>query len=272
MGNKVTLSIIIPVFKYVQNGKFLSQLLDRINNQKESQFNIIDVILINDSPEYELESIFEYNKANFDIKIINNTKNQGQAYSRNIGYSISKGDYLHFIDQDDLLDLSFYSNITHINDINITNCYLFNENNVVIHMRKNKQLILKHCKKISSLKSFLIFDNIVLSPGQLIVKRNILNIVSGFPLLKNYGSDDYGFMFNLTKYDIKYSYSSKANFYHRLHVNQGKNILNMTASKNEFIQNYIVNQSIFKHLCLLNFFPINVIKKFLYLLFYNRLT
>jgi glycosyltransferase involved in cell wall biosynthesis len=272
MGNKVTLSIIIPVFKYVQNGKFLSQLLDRINNQKESQFNIIDVILINDSPEYELESIFEYNKANFDIKIINNTKNHGQAYSRNTGYSISKGDYLHFIDQDDLLDLSFYSNITHIHDINITNCYLFNENNVIIHMRKNKQLILKHCKKITSLKPFLIFDNIVLSPGQLIVKRNILNIVGGFPLLKNYGSDDYGFMFNLTKYDIKYSYSSKANFYHRLHVNQGKNILNMTASKNEFIQNYIVNQSIFKHLCLLNFFPINFIKKFLYLLFYNRLT
>ena len=133
-------------------------------------------------------------------------------------------------------------------------------------------MILKNCKKIATLKPFLIFDNIVLSPGQLIIKRNILNIAGGFPLLKNYGSDDYGFMFKLTKFDLKYSYFSKAYFYHRLHVNQGKNILNMTASKNEFIKNYIVNQSIFKHLCLLNIFPINYIKKVLYLLFYNRLT
>lgn len=272
MENKHSLSIIIPVYKYLQNGKYLLELLNRIHNQSESLFNIIEIILINDSPEYLLESIFENIDSNLNIKIINNTKNQGQAFSRNAGFEISKGDYLHFIDQDDLIDGSFYSNITNIKDINIANCYLFNENNTVLHMKKSKQIILKHYTKISSLKPFLIFDNLVLSPGQIIIKRNILNIAGGFPLLKNYGSDDYGFMFKLCNHCFEYSFTLNANFYHRLHESQGKNILNMTASKNEFINTYVDNNAIFKRLCLADFFPINVFKKILYTFFYNRLA
>jgi len=272
MANKYTLSVIIPVFKYLQNGKYLTDLLYRIQNQSESKFNIIEVILINDSPEYKLESIFEPIDIDIKIKIINNEKNFGQAFSRNIGKSIAKGDYLHFIDQDDLIDFDFYSNISQVNDLIFANCYLFNDFKTVLHMKNSKQKLLSIFKKVSSLKFFLIFDNIILSPGQMIIKRNIFNVAGDFPLLNNFGSDDYGFMYIISNLPINYTFSKKSFFYHRLHDNQGKNILNMVASKKEFLKNYKDENIIFKKLCLIDIFPINFIKKASYLFFYNRLV
>lgn len=272
MLNKFTLSVIIPVYNYIENGKYLNELLERLKKQTQSNFNILEIILVNDSPEYKLEEIFDSSDIGINVIIVNNNKNQGQAFSRNVGSSIARGDFLHFIDQDDLIDTTFYSSITNVVDINITNCFLFNENNMVLHMKKSKQLILKYCNKISTLKPFLIFDNIVLSPGQLIISKNVLNIIGGFPVLKNYGSDDYGFMFKLANNRFNYCYAFNANFFHRLHPNQGKNILNMKASKDEYINEYVVKELVFKKLCLANYFPINFFKKALYLLFYNRLA
>jgi glycosyltransferase involved in cell wall biosynthesis len=250
----------------------LSELLIKIKGQSESIFNIIEIILVNDSPEYKLESIFETIEIDIEVKIINNEKNYGQAFSRNTGKTIAKGEYLHFIDQDDLIDIDFYANIPKVYDIIFANCYLFNNRKTVLHMRKIKQKLLSLFKKLPSLKLFLIFDNIILSPGQMIINQNVFNLVGGFPILNNFGSDDYGFMYKISNFPINYTFSKNSNFYHRLHDNQGKNFLNMTASKNEFFNKYVRNQTFFKQLCLVNFFPINFIKKFIYLLFYNRLT
>ena len=269
---KHSLSVIIPVFNYLQNGKYLTELLYRIQNQSESKFKIIEVILINDSPEYDLKSLLNYDEVELNLIFINNIKNYGQAFSRNVGIDISKGDFLHIIDQDDLIDFSFYANISNVEYLNITNCFLFNENHMIQHMKKTKLWILNFFKEIASLKPFLIFDNIVLSPGQLVINRIIFDKVGNFPILEKYGSDDYGFMFNLTYFSINYTFSKNSNFYHRLHENQGKNILNMTESKKEFLNNYIVKNSLFKKLCLINIFPFNIIKKISYLFFYNRLV
>jgi glycosyltransferase involved in cell wall biosynthesis len=272
MTNKYSLSIIIPVYKYLQNRKYVSELLCKIKGQEDSFFNIIEIILVNDSPEYKLESIFEPIEININIKIINNEKNFGQAFSRNIGKSIAKGDYLHFIDQDDLIDLDFYSNISQVNDLIFTNCYLFNDFKKVLHMKNSKQKLLSIFKKVPSLKFFLIFDNIILSPGQMIIKRNVFNVAGDFPLLNNFGSDDYGFMYKISNLPISYTFSKSSFFYHRLHDSQGKNILNMVASKKEFLNNYKAENIIFNKLCLIDIFPINFIKKASYLFFYNRLA
>jgi GT2 family glycosyltransferase len=271
MAQKHTLSIIIPIYKYEENCNYISELLIKINNQKESQFNIIEIILVNDSPDFKLESIFRSVYINIDIKIINNEKNCGQAFSRNIGKESSIGEYLHFIDQDDLIELDFYSNISNIKDIILANCYLFNESKSVLHMKYSKQIILSLFRNISSLKFFLIFDNIVLSPGQMIINRNVFDCIGDFPLLSNYGSDDYGFMYKLSFQSLEFSFSPKAFFYHRLHPSQGKNNLNMSASKIEFLNNYSIENTVFKKLCFYEAFPFNLFKKVAYLLFYNRL-
>jgi len=270
--NKNTLSIIIPCFDINSNFIFLRKLIHSIDNQKISDFEIIELILINDSPNQAIENLIDISLYKLNISIINNTHNHGQAFSRNLGSKLAKGQYLHFIDQDDLINLDFYSSIKNIDKIAFTSCILFNSEKSITHMRYLKQYFLKRFTRISNLRYFLIFDNIILSPGQMIIRKDIFRNIEGFPELKNYGSDDYGFMYKLSKSNYTYKFYDKAKFYHRLHQYQGKNILNMSNSKLEFFLVYEYKKSCFINLCKSNNFFISIIKKSIYLLFYNRLV
>ena len=124
---KKTLSIIIPCYKIDLNQLYLQQLLSRLSNQEDSKFSIIEVILINDSPNLSIEKFIKTDIFSFNIKIYNNSKNSGQAFSRNYGFEVSSGEYIHFIDQDDLLSSNFYASIQTLSDIIIANCQIFND-------------------------------------------------------------------------------------------------------------------------------------------------
>ena len=270
--NKYTLSIIIPCFEINKNYIFLRELLEVIDNQGASIFEIIELILVNDSPSVDIQNYIDKSIYNVNILFFSNYDNRGQAYSRNRGNELAKGEYLHFIDQDDLIGLDFYSSINKIHDVCFTNCILFNSRNSVNHMGLLKQYFLKRYYKVSHLRYFLIFDNIILSPGQMIIRKDIFEKIGPFPELLNYGSDDYGFMYNLSKSNYKYEFYDRAKFYHRLHEFQGKNVLNMSSSKLEFFFVYENGISLFINLCKSNNLFISIIKKIFYLLFYNRLV
>lgn len=268
---KHSLSIVIPCFNIIENDKYLNELLKKISDQKENIFYIQEIILVNDSPQFNLiDFIVEENKLD-KLKIITNNVNRGQAFSRNIGLNEVNSDFVHFIDQDDLIDEKFYSQILEVNDIIITNCFLFNQLRNRKHLKFTKDLFLSLFSKIKNLRFFLIFDNIVLSPGQIIIKKDVLVKINGFPILESYGSDDYGMMYNLSFTNLNYSYFKKSIFSHRLHEIQGKRFLDMNRSRNEFLTRYNKRNYFFNFLCRLNIFPFNLFKKVLYLLFYNRI-
>lgn len=269
---KKTLSIIVPCFQINKNHKFLNELLSNLDKQNSSIFQIIELFLINDSPEINIENFINVSRFNLNIRIFNNIINSGQAFSRNYGYEMAKGEFIHFIDQDDLIDLNFYSSIEEIDEIVFTNCILFNSKQSKSHMGFLKKFFLKKFTKISQLSFFLIFDNIILSPGQMIIRNDIFKNIGCFPLLKNYGSDDYGFMYFLAKSNYKYIFHEKALFFHRLHEFQGKNTLNMSKSKIEFFNKYVKEKSLFSMFCKTDLFFISSLKKILYLLFYNRIN
>jgi len=266
-----SLAVVIPCYNIIKNHTYLNELLNVLILQKKSIFYIKEIILINDSPEYNLEDyILDINRTE-KLKIINNKVNSGQAVSRNVGLRSITSEYVHFIDQDDLINDSFYYNIKELNDVIIANCFLFNEFKSCKHSRLIKDILLSRFHRIKSLSFLLIFDNIVLSPGQVIFKaRNLINI-NGFPELFNYGSDDYALMFNLSNTNFKYSYSINSFFYHRLHEVQGKRFLNMNSSKLEFLNNHARGNNLFILLCKIDFLFFSYLKKALYLMFYRRL-
>jgi glycosyltransferase involved in cell wall biosynthesis len=87
----------ISVIMAVYNGeKYLRQALDSILNQTQS---ISEIIVINDGSTDNTSEILNDYKSN--IKVINR-ENKGPAYSVNEGISISKNDWLCFLDADDL--------------------------------------------------------------------------------------------------------------------------------------------------------------------------
>lgn len=90
-------SVIIPVYN---SEKYINQCIDSVLDQT---YNNIELILINDgSTDNSLEILKKYKSKFSQIKIINQN-NSGVSYSRNIGLKTATGDYIMFIDSDDII-------------------------------------------------------------------------------------------------------------------------------------------------------------------------
>ena len=95
--NKPKVSIIIPIFNCENSIKFS---ISSIQNQRLKE---IEIILVNDfskdNSKYVIENMQKYERRIF---LINNNKNMGTLYSRNIGAMLAKGKYIFALDHDDM--------------------------------------------------------------------------------------------------------------------------------------------------------------------------
>lgn len=97
------ISIITPIY---EGNQYLNGYLKNISQAAEEFINIrgnsVEVVLVNDSPwevpEYDASLV-----QGFQLKVIENSRNFGIHKSRINGYRESTGDYIMFLDQDDLL-------------------------------------------------------------------------------------------------------------------------------------------------------------------------
>lgn len=89
------ISVIIPLYN---TENYIEETLHSILNQT---FSDIEVIIVNDgSTDRSLEIVNSIK----DNRIIAITQlNQGQSVARNRGYTMAKGDYIYFMDSDDIL-------------------------------------------------------------------------------------------------------------------------------------------------------------------------
>lgn len=93
------ISIIIPVYNAE---KYLNQTVESVTNQT---YKDIELIFINDcSADNSLGILEEFAQKDGRIKIISNEQNSGAAVSRNNGLAIAQGDYLLFLDADDIFE------------------------------------------------------------------------------------------------------------------------------------------------------------------------
>ena len=96
-NNNTLISVIIPYFK---KRLFILKTLNSILDQSHQNLEII--LIYDDTNLSDLNFIKKFIKKDKRIKIIINKKNIGVSKSRNLGIKKSKGDYLAFIDSDDL--------------------------------------------------------------------------------------------------------------------------------------------------------------------------
>lgn len=88
------------ITSFYHGNKYINQYIDMIKSLKLESDDSLEVIMVNDSPEEPL-ALPEY--GNIDIKVIVNEVNSGIHKARVNGLSHAKGDYVIFVDQDDLL-------------------------------------------------------------------------------------------------------------------------------------------------------------------------
>lgn len=103
-------SVIVPVYNVE---KYLSRCLDSIVSQS---FEEIEIICVNDGSTDNSPKILEAYK-NFDprIKIVNK-QNGGLSSARNAGLEVCSGEYILFVDSDDLLSTNAIERLCEVAD------------------------------------------------------------------------------------------------------------------------------------------------------------
>lgn len=95
--NSLPLSVIMPVY----NGqKYLEEAIHSVLNQTFKNF---ELLIIDDGSTDSSLKIIQSIK-DYRIRILKNEKNRGIAYTRNVGLKESKGEYLAWMDCDDLIE------------------------------------------------------------------------------------------------------------------------------------------------------------------------
>ena len=123
-------SVIIPVYN---TEEYLYECLDCLINQTLED---IEIICVEDkSGDNSLEILKEYSKKDDRIILMQNSSNQGQSISRNKGLAIAKGEYVTFLDSDDMVDEDAYEQLYKFaqdygHDLVVFNAVRFNDEGV----------------------------------------------------------------------------------------------------------------------------------------------
>lgn len=136
------ISVIVPVYNVEH---FLSECVDSIINQR---YNNLEILLIDDgSTDKSGEICDKYSKKDSRIKTIHQS-NKGLSGARNAALDIASGDYITFVDSDDIIESDMVSTmVNYIEDgIDIVACQLkrINENGEnlknVVDLNINKKI------------------------------------------------------------------------------------------------------------------------------------
>lgn len=119
----IRISFIIPCY----NGeKFIAACLDSIFAQGMLMTEF-EVICIDDASPDKMHKVVEAYMCKFNnIKYVRQNQNQGQGESRNVGLTIARGNYVWFVDNDDLIRENCLSEALYLCEINKLDALMFN--------------------------------------------------------------------------------------------------------------------------------------------------
>lgn len=182
------ISIIIPTYNYAQ---FITRALDSIYNQDINNNISCEIIIINDCSTDDTNQVIhnylkikKIKKININnqiiINIFNNLENQGAAVCRNKGITAATGDYIVFLDADDMLAENTINTICNFiiennkkPEIILTNHSNFtanDSNNIhIIHTNKNNKISDNYKQRFID---YLFKKSISVTAGSIIFHKN----------------------------------------------------------------------------------------------------
>ena len=151
MSDKL-ISVIIPVYN---TERYLADCLKSIVNQTYKNIEII--VVDNVSIDRSVAIAEEFKKNDNRIKIIKNASTHSAGYSRNVGFANSTGEYIWFIDSDDVAEPTFLEvmakKLSENENINIVQCCYtsfgeFGFSVIICHLMKQNFLQVKSFVKL----------------------------------------------------------------------------------------------------------------------------
>lgn len=186
-----TVSIITPFYK---GNKYLEQLLQTVekncaNLQREMPAVGIELILVNDSPQTSVE--IPEGKWSFPIKILKHEKNSGIHQARVTGLQNCNGNFIQFLDQDDVLTEDAI--VSQLNVLLPTSADMVVSNGYM-ETSKGSLRLLYQCQtqyeRICNLEYYLKSHNAIKSPGQCLIRRKSIPMEWEKYIMETNGSDD----------------------------------------------------------------------------------
>lgn len=217
MRSELDITVIIPFY---YGNKYMKRLLTSI----EQCSNLCDgktefeIIIVNDSPEEKVYIPHEFNKMN--IKIVVNHHNMGIQKTRINGLKYAHGGWILFLDQDDeLISDGFLKQIslTHCSDVVIGNgLYQYGESKKkIFHSYKEMRYLIQ-------LSRFIQIRNLIPSPGECLIKKEIIPTIWKDKPLKKNGADDWLLWIFLFKSNVCMNFNLECVYIHN--DTNGKNL------------------------------------------------
>ena len=161
------ISVVVPLYK---GKKFIKRIMEMISsNASQLCYRLnVELILINDYPQEKISCDFINSSPNFKLVICENKRNMGIHASRIAGFHNSKGKYILFLDQDDLIaDDYLLSQWQLISDADVVVCNGIQKNKLIYLNRKTQENILYIDEWIKGV-------NLIISPGQALIRKEAI--------------------------------------------------------------------------------------------------
>lgn len=180
------ISVIIPIYhgkKYIEEQiAQIEKAASYFSAHSQKSKKEIELLFINDAPDDPIEK--EYSSELIDIKVVNSEVNRGIHGARVYGISLAKGEYIHFLDQDDEISPRFYSSqLETIGDADLVYCRGYNGRQEIYNEDR--------CFEKSSYRDEILKRPPMISVGQALLRKNSIPSIWLSSILQNNGSDDY---------------------------------------------------------------------------------
>jgi glycosyltransferase involved in cell wall biosynthesis len=99
-SDKCQLSVVIPCYN---DGRYLPQAVESVLSQEAPRVEL-EILVVNDhsSDPHTLETFSRLQTAHREVRVLHNTGNSGPAAARNVGIAAARGEWIAFLDSDDV--------------------------------------------------------------------------------------------------------------------------------------------------------------------------
>ena len=202
------ISVIVPVYNAEE---YLEECLESIKNQT---YTNIEVILVNDgSTDGSKEICEQYCEKDNRFKLVNQ-ENQGQSVARNLGVAESVGQFIMFVDSDDVVR----ENIVEVllsymkEDVDLVECNLV-RNQEELKMNKTIRVIFEG-NSTEAIMNCISFKKVKFCPVTKLYRREIVEKVS---FLEGFIYEDVYTGINYLRYIRKMVVIDYIGYYYRVH-------------------------------------------------------
>ena len=211
--DKIDLSVVIPAFN---SELFLSRTIDSV---LLSTLEYLEIIIVNDGSTDNSKKVMDwYNRKYAGIVHVKHQENKGLSLARNVGIKMAKGEYIAFLDSDDMVHPNMYKLLVDHGHIHRLDCVIGkvlirkNINDYYFYLNPNRDYgndnIIYTFEEMIREKEKNSYENIFfVSPCNKILKTSLVK-EHPFPDLNRYEDNAYTMM--IYSYIDKFGFCKKA--------------------------------------------------------------